>query len=255
MRSTTLPPSVTSTELTHPDRSAARNIALRVDWGIPAAGASLPPNEVHVALALIERPGWPEDELANLLSPAERAQAAKFRFESDRSRFTVCRGMLRLWLGHHLGVEPAQIEFSYGPNGKPSVVGCSEEFHFNLSHSGGLAAFAITRIGSVGIDLERVHELPGWEQISVLCFAPEERARLTALPEAERLQQFFRLWTRHEGWLKAYGAGLGGAPTREGSTDDSWAQPGVSGLLETFTPAPGYIASVAVLFTNHESSA
>lgn len=224
---------------------AVRPVALRVDWGLPAPGVALPPDEVQVALTLIERPAWPEDELAELLSPDERAQAARFRFEADRRRFKVCRGMLRLWLGRYLNVEPVGIEFAYGANGKPSVVGGSG-FHFNLSHSGGLAAYAITRIGEVGIDLERVHDLPGWEQISTLCFAPEERARLAELPESERLQNFFRLWTRHEGWLKAWGAGLGGdAESDEGA--DAWARPGATGLLETFTPAPGYVATVAVL--------
>ena len=224
-----------------------RPVALRVDWGLPAPGVAIAPDEVHVALTLIERPAWPENDLATLLSADERAPAARFRVEADRRRFTVCRGMLRLWLSRYLNVDAAQIEFAYGANGKPSVVGSQGEFHFNLSHSGGVAAFAITRIGDVGIDIERVHDLPGWEQISTLCFAPEERARIAALPEEERLQHFFRLWTRHEGWLKAWGAGLGGAPAANDG-DDAWARPGASGMLETFTPAPGYIATVAVLF-------
>ena len=249
------PTSLTShRQITAPHSTATgeppRAVALRVDWGLPPPGVALSPDEVHVALTLIERPAWPEQELAELLVASERAQAAKFRFEADRRRFTVCRGMLRLWLGRYLNAEPAQIEFHYGANGKPSVAGSEGGFHFNISHSGGLAAFAITRVGEVGIDLERVHDLPGWEQISTLCFAPEERARLAALPEPERLHQFFRLWTRHEGWLKAWGAGLGGAPARNGHAQedaDAWARPGATGLLETFTPAPGYVATVAVL--------
>lgn len=228
-------------------------VSLRVDWGLPTPGVALAPDEVHVALTLIERPVWPEEDLAELLAPEERAQAEKFRFEADRRRFKVCRGMLRLWLSRYLNVDPVQIEFVYGANGKPSVAGSNGDFHFNISHAGGLAAFAITRIGQVGIDIERVHDLPGWEQISTLCFAPEERARLAQLPEEERLQQFFRLWTRHEGWLKAWGAGLGSAPGA-GDGDDAWARPGASGLLETFTPAPGYVATVAVLFPHSQQT-
>lgn len=218
---------------------------LRVGWGVPARGAVLPPDEVHVALTLLERPPESLEELAELLSADERAQVQRFRFEADRRRFTVCRGMLRLWLAHYLGAAPQEIRFAYGANGKPAVAERGAEFHFNLSHAGGLAAFAITRIGEVGIDLEEIHDLPGWEQIGVLCFSPEERSRLNAQDERARLGQFFRLWTRHEAWLKAWGVGLGGAEALTG--DDAWARPGAPGWMETFEPAPGYVATVAVL--------
>lgn len=218
---------------------------LWIGWGVPASGAELPVGEVHVALTLVDRPAETLAELTELLTDDERAQVQRFRFEADRRRFTVCRGMLRLWLAHYIGVPAQEIRFVYGANGKPAVAGQGSEYHFNLSHSGGLAAFAITRLGEVGIDLEEIHELPGWEQISVLCFAPEERALLSGQKERGRQRQFFRLWTRHEAWLKAWGVGLGGA--QPVGRDESWAQPGAPGWVETFEPAPGYIASVAVL--------
>ncbi|MBA4136615.1 MAG: hypothetical protein C0518_04790 [Opitutus sp.] len=219
---------------------------LRIGWGLPANGTELPPNEVHIALTLVDRPAESLEELSELLSDDERAQVKRFRFPSDQRRFTVCRGMLRLWLAHYIGAAPEELRFAYGPNGKPAVTGTGSEYHFNLSHSGGLAAFAITRVGEVGVDLEQVHELPGWEQISVLCFAPEERALLGAHSPGERQRQFFRLWTRHEAWLKAWGVGLGGEH-RLPDGDDAWARPGAAGWMETIEPAPGYLATVAVL--------
>lgn len=227
--------------------AGARPWKLRLGWGLPANGTELPADEVHVALTLVERPIELVDELTELLSEEERAQVKRFRFPRDQRRFTVCRGMLRLWLAHYLGAAPDELRFAYGPNGKPAVAGYGADFHFNLSHSGGLAAFAITRVGEVGIDLEQVHEMPGWEQISVLCFAPEERMLLSAHSPAERQRQFFRLWTRHEAWLKAWGVGLGGEPVRRNAGDEAWAQPGAAGWMETFEPAPGYLATVAVI--------
>lgn len=226
----------------------ARPVKLHVSWGVPAPGATLPDDEVHVALTLFDRPATDESELVELLSAEERAQVARLRFEADRRRFAIGRGMLRLWLSHYLGTPPQALQFSYGANGKPAVHGAGEGFHFNLSHAGGLIAFAITRIGEVGIDLEQVHALPGWEQISVLCFAPEERAQLMAFPPEQRQKEFFRLWTRHEAWLKAWGVGLGGELSHNGEGDSAWAKPGASGMIETLTPAPGYIATVAVVF-------
>lgn len=221
-------------------------LGLQVGWGVPPAGATLPNGEVHIALTLVERPDWPAAELDELLAPDERAQRERFRFESDRRRYAVGRGMLRLWLSRYLRCGPQELRFRYGPNGKPLVEEAGD-LHFNLSHAGGLVAFAATRAGEIGIDLERVHALAGWEQISVLCFAPEERALLRAAAPGDRLGQFFRLWTRHEAWLKAWGAGLGGAEKPK-PEEDAWSRPGTCGVLETFTPAPGYIASVAVLF-------
>jgi 4'-phosphopantetheinyl transferase len=222
-------------------------LPLKLRWGVPGPGVALPDDEVHVALTLLERPDSPVAELTELLSAEERAQALRFRFEADQKRFAVSRGMLRLWLSRYLGTPPQELRFDYGPNGKPSVEGAAAAVQFNLSHAGGLVAFAITRIGPIGIDLERVHDMPGWQQISVLCFAPEERALLAAYPEAERQQHFFRLWTRHEAWLKAWGVGLGGEPGSDGGSE--WASPGATGRMETFVPAPGYIATVAVIET------
>lgn len=219
---------------------------IRLGWGLPAPSLAPPEDEVHVALTLLERPMESLAELDELLSDDERAQVKRFRFSADQRRFTVCRGMLRLWLAHYIGCAPEELRFTYGPNGKPAVAGEGSQFHFNLSHAGGLAVFAITRVGEIGVDLEQVHDLPGWEQISVLCFAPEERALLTAQTQVERQRQFFRLWTRHEAWLKAWGVGLGGSPSAA-DADDAWARPGAAGWMETFEPAPGFLATVAVL--------
>lgn len=235
-----------------PGKAAAR-LPLRVEWGLPPASVSLPADEVHIALTRLERPEWPIDELTELLSNEERVQVGKFRFEADRRRYAVGRGMLRLWLSRYLDRAPQDLAFRYGPNGKPEV-GDARGIHFNLSHSGGLVAYAATRAGEIGIDLERVHDLVGWEQISVLCFAPEERALISAQAPEERLAQFFRLWTRHEAWLKAWGAGLGGTAAPKPG-EDGWSQPGTSGVLETFTPAPGFIASLAVVFSPEAPSA
>jgi 4'-phosphopantetheinyl transferase len=225
---------------------AAARLPLRVEWGLPPTGVPLPADEVHIALTRIERPEWPIEELTELLSTEERVQVGKFRFDADRRRYAVGRGMLRLWLSRYLNRAPQELAFRYGPNGKPQIED-ERGIHFNLSHSGGIVAYAATRAGEIGIDLERVHELVGWEQISVLCFAPEERALISAQTPEERLAQFFRLWTRHEAWLKAWGAGLGGTAVPKPG-EDAWSQPGAAGALETFVPAPGYIASVAVVF-------
>ena len=58
-------------------------------------------------------------QLASLLSPDENQRALRLRFERDRKRFIVCRGVLREILGTYLETNPEKLVFGYGPQGKP----------------------------------------------------------------------------------------------------------------------------------------
>ena len=80
--------------------------------------------------------------LQTLLSQDEIERANRFVFARDRERFVVGRGRVREALGGRLSLAPRDLIFSYSENRKPSIAG----LHFNLSHSGGLAALAIGEI-------------------------------------------------------------------------------------------------------------
>ena len=78
--------------------------------------------------------------------------------EQQRKRWIVARGLLRAILGGYLDMRPDRLQFCYGPNGKPArtrQLG-GEVFRFNLSHSYGLALYAVTQGREIGIDLERI---------------------------------------------------------------------------------------------------
>ena len=79
---------------------------------------------------------------------------------------------------------------------------------FNLSHSHGLALFAITRVRRIGIDLERIRTDCPCGQIAERFFSSRESAKLQALPAMEKLRAFFACWTRKEAYAKAKGEGL-----------------------------------------------
>lgn len=159
--------------------------------------------------------------MRSLLSADERTRAGGFHFERDRGRYVVGRGVLRLLLGRYLKRAPHSIAFCYGPYGKPVLAGNASKqggltpapppLHFNLAHSDGLAVYAFARAGEVGVDIERVRELPEWESMAETTFSPRELAELRAVPAADRQERFFAAWTRQEAVLKALGAGLGGA--------------------------------------------
>ena len=197
--------------------------------------------------------------MAQTLSEKEVMRADRFYFERDRKHFIVGRGVLRAILGIYLGMEPDQLEFSYGAYGKPYLAdGCGErEVRFNLSHSNELALYAFVRGREIGVDLEYIRDIPDIEQIAARFFSARENIVLHGLPAAQKQEAFFRCWTRKEAYIKAIGNGLThpldqfdvslapGEPARlltvAGEPDKTkrWA-------LRELAPAPGYQAALAV---------
>ncbi|BCX47078.1 4-phosphopantetheinyl transferase protein [Haloferula helveola] len=164
----------------------------------------------RVILHLIE-PDTEDSTVADaILSTEERERAARFVFDSDRTRWTAIRAAARRILASYLDTDPASIEWKAGEGGKPYIP--SEEFEFNLSHSGELAALAVSTAGPVGIDLEpvsRAIQLPECEES--FCHPLE----LSDLPKEPSLRALalLELWTAKEALLKAHGSGLAFPPT------------------------------------------
>lgn len=174
---------------------------------------ALPGGEVHVWRAALDPPAGLVRRLAQTLSADESERAGRFHFERDRRRFIVGRGVLRALLGRYLGLEPPQLRFGYGPQGKPHLADALETvdadaLRFNLAHSHELALYAFTRGREIGVDLEHIRALPDAGQIAARFFSAGENAAWLALPESQRLEAFFNCWTRKEAYLKAGGDGL-----------------------------------------------
>ena len=94
----------------------------------------------------------------SFMSEAELARNARYRFERDRHRDLVARGLLRTELAQRLGVGPQELIFSQGEHGKPILeaagrVAVPEDLHFNLSHAEDWVVLAIAA-KRVGIDIE-----------------------------------------------------------------------------------------------------
>ena len=216
-------------------------------------------NGVHVWRAHLEQSASTLQEMFELLSTGERRRARSFYFEEDRARYVVARGRLRVILSQYLDVEPGCLRFRHTPYGKPKLIqsGDEERLNFNVSHSGSLALYAITRLRSVGIDVERIRKDPSHEQVAERFFSPTERAMLQSLPAESRTKAFFGCWTRKEAYAKGRGEGLT-LPFDQFSVSIDPTQP--TGLIENRVhPAdvslwsieeidlgPGYTAAIAV---------
>ena len=167
-------------------------------------------NHVDVWRADLEL-GPPElYRLQKTLSPDELDRAARFYFPKDQQRFIAARGVLRDTLARYLGRPPAELHFSYASFGKPSLASdcAADALRFNVSHSGGIALYAVALQREVGIDLERIEPKFAGDEIAERFFSRNEVAKLRSLPASARLHAFFNCWTRKEAYVKARGAGL-----------------------------------------------
>lgn len=148
---------------------------------------------------------------SSLLSPAERQQEARFHFADDRLRYRVTRALLRTTLSRYASVAPADWSFAVNDYGCPRIAevhGSAAAISFNLSHTRGLIALAVTHGRAVGIDVENLAVREVSTGIADRFFAPAEVRALAAVAPARQQERFFEYWTFKESYIKARGMGL-----------------------------------------------
>ena len=224
------------------------------EWLSSPVDLTLSKDEVHIWRAALDLPAARLQKLVKSLSADEQVRAERFHFEQHRQRFIAGRGILRTILGRYLGTEPQQLRFCYASSGKPALADDFEDrLQFNLSHSQGLALYAVTRDRQVGIDLEQLRPTADVEQIAQRFFSAQEYAVIQALPPDQKQEAFFRYWTCKEAYLKATGDGLSQLERIEVSLTPGPAKllkiPGdrhQDWILQELKPATDYAAAIAV---------
>ena len=151
-----------------------------------------------------------EPRWQQILSADEQKRAARFHFAKDRQHFSAARAILRMILGSYLDVDPAKVDFLYSQKEKPylAVRHAEKGITFNVSHSGGIALYAFARRMEIGLDVECISREVEVESIARRFFSQCEQQQLLKLPASERVEAFFRCWTRKEAYIKATGDGL-----------------------------------------------
>jgi 4'-phosphopantetheinyl transferase len=228
-------------------------------WCAPPETPTLGNNEVHVWRASLELPALRVQALRNDLSEEELQRAERFHSQRHRSHFVVARGLLRTILGRYLKVEPGRLLFQYGPKGKPelAVDPGRRALRFNVSHSHGLALYAVTQERDIGVDVEHVRPDVAAEKIAERFFSRGEAAALREVPAVVRQEAFYTCWTRKEAYLKAIGEGI----TLRLDQFEVSVTPGEPAVLLSINgdlkeasywslkgldPGPGYVGALAV---------
>lgn len=149
------------------------------------------------------------ETLSELLDPAERERAARFRHEREQLRFIVSHGARREILAEYVDTAPDQLRFHTSDFGKPSLVnGAADLLTFNMTHSADVALFAVGYDRRIGVDVEFMRPNVPANEVARRFFSPSEYEALNALAADARYRGFFACWTRKEAYLKARGQGL-----------------------------------------------
>lgn len=172
----------------------------------------LPLNAVHVdLLATTDAAALANvDAYRALMTPEEHARMQRLYFEKDQLAFLLTRALVRTTLSRYASIAPEDWRFITNDHGRPEILerpSGGPDLRFNISHTTGLIACAVTVGREVGVDVEHVgrkltHDIAGRH------FAPREVHDLRSLPAADQPRVFFDYWTLKESYIKARGFGL-----------------------------------------------
>ena len=149
-------------------------------------------------------------DITNLPDPLEVPELMGDLPEIRKQKILKCRqqGARKQSLGAGLLVEYIlrehglrNSEIKVGLNGKPERDGIC----FNLSHSKNMVICAVGE-KSVGCDVEQISKAP--EKVANRFFSESEIRYLNGISEKKKEQEFYRLWTMKESYIKMTGEGM-----------------------------------------------
>ncbi|MDQ5908683.1 MAG: 4-phosphopantetheinyl transferase [Pseudomonadota bacterium] len=178
-------------------------------WPVRGTAPTLADDEAHLWRANLPLSEARLTTLAATLTGDEQERAARFRFPEHRDRFIAGRGLLRELLSAYLNIPAAALRFDQGLRGKPALTAQHGRvsLHFNLSHSGDQALYAVAR-REVGVDLEALDRRVDYAAVAKRVCTRREWAAFQALSPVDISEAFFACWTRKEAVAKAIGDGL-----------------------------------------------
>lgn len=138
------------------------------------------------------------------ISLERRVQISKYKKSIDKKRSLLTELLLKKIINEKTSIPIEKISFMANQYGKPYLENVSK-LKFNASHSGIYITVA-TSNSSVGVDIEEIKEIN--YQISKRCFTQKEHDYLMSFDEQGRLNEFYKIWTLKESYIKNVGKGL-----------------------------------------------
>jgi len=129
--------------------------------------------------------------------PEAAAMVTPLLAERLKRRRRLTRGLL----APLLGCPPDKVHWTHSLTGQPQMPDSTRAF--STSHCGNAWWMASAAVSALGIDVERVREIPDGEALARRFFHPNEQDSSWADPRT-----FLALWTAKEAVLKAEGCGI-----------------------------------------------
>lgn len=201
-------------------------------------------------LVLIADAGQLQDEAlyrywAETAPESRREKLERIHFPSDRRLSLAAWAVLLTALGRS-GLDASKLTLCTAEHGKPYFRE-AEGFFFNLSHSGSSAVCCVSDT-ETGCDCELIRERG--KGIAERFFHQAEVMRLAAIEdEAHRTEEFTRIWTLKESYMKCTGKGFCMPMNSFGilfDGDDRPYLPGEKFFFSEFAPGDGLRYSCCV---------
>jgi 4'-phosphopantetheinyl transferase len=150
---------------------------------------------------------------------------------------------------------PRDIAIVNSAYGKPQLLKTEGDLQFNLSHSQELVFFAFIRGRRIGIDIEKIREIPNVAQIVRRFFSLKDREDFFKLSSEDQKVDFFNKWTRMEASLKAIGQGLHFSldekPFSQKKFEEETLEAGEEWSFYNLNPGPDYRGALVVEGRKH----
>jgi phosphopantetheinyl transferase len=178
---------------------SALRVAFSV-WPHDALATQLDACDVLVCSASLAADRDAVTQALTVLDLAERERFERYENADVARRFAISRLRLREMLAVLLGVAPVAVPIQIGLHGKPALARAAQSsgIRFSVAHCDELVLVALTRIGDVGIDVERVRPIERWARVADRVFGPGDRAAIgrEIAGGDEPTSVFFRFWPR-----------------------------------------------------------
>ena len=146
------------------------------------------------------------------LSAGEVARYQRFVRAQRLRQFVVGRVLLRMALGRLLNVAPREVQLEEQVGKAPLLVSPVVKGGmpgFSIAHSGRWVACVVSAQTALGLDIEMLDAGRDLAALAAQAFDAREVSRWRGLPEARRVDGFYRMWSEKEARFKL-GGDVGG---------------------------------------------
>ena len=139
----------------------------------------------------------PNDDFTETISEYRLKKAKNYKNEADRKLSILSSLLLNKALKKH-DLSERDMKYTFNAYGKPYFAN-AEDLHFSISHSGEYAMVVLSD-KEIGCDIQQIKDIN--LSIADRFFTAEERKYVKCT------ENFFRIWTLKESFIKAIGKGL-----------------------------------------------